>query len=302
DDNPDVIIAKKIADMYGIDHKQTSPKISDENTISVNVYNKIKQVMLSTSGMVYGYENVGALGQFRGDKSFDGVGAELVKGGFSAFINSDDNSDKNKLVTLFNKNHKYFLKDRKNEFEEFLKDFIDNDLGLHKLQILYSLKFRTGRLTSAAKNASNYSRQSHSPFLDNKFLKDALKIQYSDNKNEEIHYQILKRIDPRLINIPFGKDRWRVEKDKPLFPNDFSNWYNRKPIYPNTVLGNYNWRKVQNNDPKITQQFKNIILSNKNHLVYDIVNYKEVEKILNNKIRPIHMRFIWSLASLIVFI
>src|SRR5699024_10859561 len=38
------------------------------------------------------------------------------------------------------------------------------------------------------------------------------------------------------------------------------------------------------------------------HLVYDIVNYKEVEKILNNKIRPIHMRFIWSLASLIVFI
>src|SRR5699024_10365191 len=78
DDNTDVIIAKKIADMYGIDHKQTSPKISDENTISVNVYNKIKQVMLSTSGMVYGYENVGALGQFRGDKSFDGVGAELV--------------------------------------------------------------------------------------------------------------------------------------------------------------------------------------------------------------------------------
>src|SRR5699024_4955499 len=151
-------------------------------------------------------------------------------------------------------------------------------------------------------NASNYSRQSYSPFLDNKFLKDALKIQYSDNKNEEIHYQILKRIDPRLINIPFGKDRWRVEKDKPLFYGGFNNWYNRKPIYPNTSLGNYNWRKVQNNDPKVTEQFKNIILSNKNHLVYNIVNYDEVEKILNHTIRPIHMRFIWSLDSLIVFI
>src|SRR5699024_813189 len=208
DDNPDVIIAKKIADMYGIDHKQTSPKISDENTISVNVYNKIKQVMLSTSGMVYGYENIGALGQFRGNKSFDGVGAELVKGGFANFINSDDSSNKMKLVNTFNRNPEYLHTGKNNPFGLFLKDFINNDHGLHKLQILYSLKYRTGRLTSAAKNASNYTRQSHSPFLDNKFLRDSLKIQYKDNKNEEIHYQILKRIDKRFIDIPFAKDRW----------------------------------------------------------------------------------------------
>src|SRR5699024_1374381 len=171
-------------------------------TITVNIYTKIKQVMLATSGMVYGYENVGALGKFTGHKSFDGVGAELVKGGFSNFINSDTHSNKMKLVNTFNRNYQLMKKGKDNPFGDFLYDFIDNDQGLNKLQILYSLKYRTGRLTSAAKNASNYSKQSHSPFLDNKFLREALKIEYQDNKNEEIHYQIMKRIDRRLIDIP----------------------------------------------------------------------------------------------------
>src|SRR5699024_4185601 len=94
EDNPDVVIAKKIATMYDIKHKTTSPKIPDENTISINIYKKIKKVMLATSGMVYGYENVGLSSSFLGDRAFDGVGAELVKGGFANFVNSNDNSNK----------------------------------------------------------------------------------------------------------------------------------------------------------------------------------------------------------------
>src|SRR5699024_1605956 len=62
-DSPDVVIAKKISDMYNITHVTSSPKISEENTISVNIYNKIKGVMLSTSGLVYGYENVSLPGK-----------------------------------------------------------------------------------------------------------------------------------------------------------------------------------------------------------------------------------------------
>lgn len=302
DDNPDVVIAKKIAEMYNLQHRSTSPKISEENTITVNIYNKIKRVMLATSGMVYGYENVGALGKFNGDKSFDGVGAELVKGGFASFINSDESSDKLKFVNTFNKNYKLLKSGKDNPFGEFLHNFIDDNQGLHKLQILYSLKYRTGRLTSAAKNAANYSKQSHSPFLDNKFLREALKIQYIDNKNEEIHYQIMKRIDKRLIDIPFAKDRWRVEKIKPMTANNYSEWFNRQPYYPSTVLGNYNWRRIQNNDKVIINQFKDILLSNPNHIIYQIIEYNAVEKMINETVKAIPMRFIWSLASIIIFV
>lgn len=302
EDNPDVIIAKKIATMYDIKHKTTSPKISDENTISINIYKKIKKVMLATSGMVYGYEKVGLSSSFLGDRAFDGVGAELVKGGFANFVNSDDNSNKLKLVKTFNRNTEFLKLGENNPFGVFLKECTKNDQGLHKLQILYSLQYRTGRLTSAAKNAANYSKQSHSPFLDNKFLRDSLKIQYEDNKNEEIHYQILKRIDKRLIDIPFAKDRWRIEKNKPLIASDYKNWLNRQPYYPKTILGNYNWRQVQNNDKEILSEFKNIILSDSNHLIYQIVNYKLVEKLFAQSLKPKHMRFIWSLASIIIFI
>lgn len=301
-DNPDVVIAKKIADIYDIEHRSTSPKISEENTISVNIYKKIKRVMLATSGMVYGYENVGALGSFNGNKSFDGVGAELVKGGFASFINTNDNSDKLKLVNTFNRNYQLLKNGKDNPFGEFLHNFINDEQGLHKLQILYSLKYRTGRLTSAAKNASNYSRQSHSPFLDNKFLREALKIEYIDNKNEEIHYQIMKRIDKRLIDIPFAKDRWRIEKNKPLTSNDYLNWLEREPYYPDTVLGNYNWRRLQNNDEIIIKQFKDILLSNPNHIIYNIIDYTAVNTMINGKIKSNHMRFIWSLASIIIFV
>lgn len=302
DDNPDVVIAKRIADMYELEHRSTSPKISEENTISVNIYSKIKRVMLATSGMVYGYENVGSLGKFTGHKSFDGIGAELVKGGFANFINADENSNKLKLVNTFNRNHQLLKNGKDNPFGDFLLDFIDDEQGLHKLQILYSLKYRTGRLTSAAKNAANYSRQSHSPFLDNKFLREALKIQYADNKNEEIHYQIMKRIDKRLIDIPFAKDRWRVEKTKPMTAGDYDNWLNRQPYYPSTVLGNYNWRRVQNNDKVIIKQFKDILLSNPNHIIYQIIDYKAVNKMISGTIKANHMRFIWSLASIIIFV
>lgn len=301
-DSPDVIIAKKISEMYKINHNTYSPKISDENTINVNIYNRIKKVMFSTSGLVYGYENVSMPGKFKGNKSFDGVGAELVKGGFASFINSDNNSNKTQLVRTFNKNQEFFTVRDVNPFANFLDNFIQKDIGLHKLQIIYSLFYRSGRLTSAAKNSSNYIRQSHSPFLDNYFLREALKVDYQDIKNEQIHYQIMTRLDKKLIDVPFGKDRWRIEKDKPINPNDYYKWLNRSPYYPSTILGNYNWRKVQNNDSKITKEFRNILLSDQNHPIYEIVNYNAVENMFNKPLLAKNMRFVWSLASIIIFI
>lgn len=301
-DSPDVVIAKKISELFNVSHVTSSPKISEENTINVNIYKKLKGVMLSTSGLVYGYENVSLPGKFKGNKSFDGVGAELVKGGFASFINSDDNSDKKLLVKSFNKNHQHFIRKESNPFENFLSKFVDTNIGLHKLQILYSLLYRSGRLTSAAKNSSNYSRQSHSPFLDNRFLREALKIDYDEIRNEEIHYQILNRLDDRLINVPFGKDRWRVEKEKPLKPSDYYKWLSREPYYPTTILGNYNWRRVQNNDSVVVNEFKQILLSNKNHMIYDIVDYISIQRMFNHPITAQNMRFIWSLASIIIFV
>lgn len=302
EDNPDVIIAKKISEIYDIKHKTISPKISKENTISVNIYNKIKNVMLSTSGMVYGYENISLPGQFKGNKGFDGVGAELVKGGFAMFANSIHSDDKNILVNAFYKNNEFLLEDNINSYRNFLLEYIDNDYGLYESQLLYSMLYRTGRLTAAAKNATNYTKQTHSPFLDNKFLRNALKFSLLDNKNEEIHFQILKRIDERLINIPFAKDRWRKEKNKPLHKNDYCNWLKREPFFPNTVLGNYNWRQIQNNNKEVVEQFRNILLSNPYHVVYQIVDYAKIKKIFERKIIAKHMRLIWSIASIIIFV
>src|SRR5699024_8083452 len=48
-DNPDVEIGRRISELYDIPHNIKSPKISEENTITVNLYKKIKTVMMSTS-------------------------------------------------------------------------------------------------------------------------------------------------------------------------------------------------------------------------------------------------------------
>lgn len=298
-ENPDVQIAKIIAEQYGYEHTINLPKIAEDNTLAVSPYKRMLNSMSASSGMIYGYDSITVSNKgYQGDKTFDGVAAGLSKGGYSAFFNI---TSEDSIINTFTANDELFLNTNKQRFKESLHNIIGEDNSLEQKNILSFLNFRTGRWTANAKLGKNYLKQQHSPFVDNLFLKQVLQIKYNDNLNDKIIYEIMKRLDFDITKIPFAMDRWKFEKYHPTTVSDFKPWLNRQELYPKTYLGNYNWRQIHNNDREVINNFKDLLLSNPSSVVYDSLDYKKIEQLFSKKLTAKHNKLLWAIGSLIVF-
>src|SRR5699024_539394 len=132
--------------------------------------------------------------------------------------------------------------------------------------------------------------------------KSTMKLNMDSLRSEVIHYKLIEKLNSSILNVPFFKYRFAFENHGPSLPKDYNNWLQRNPIYPTSKLGSYNWRALGNNDTALINAFKEIILSNRNSPVFDIVDFNKVDNLLSNKLNNRTNKFIWSLASMVYFI
>jgi len=299
-DHPDVIVAQQLAELLEIPHEVRSRKLKEDNSINVDLEKRIKEITTASSGLITAYDSISTNTTFKDSKNFNGVAASVITGGFNKFshqINSNMAEAFKKPLYKFSE----FYNEPDNKYSRFLEGFSKKHNDLGTLLHLFFLNYRTGRWTSDSRIAKSYGSNSYSVFLDNQLTKSAMKLNMKDLREEIIHYKLTEELNSNVLKVPFNRYRFAFEENGPRNPNDYDNWLKREPIYSKSKIGSYNWRSLGNNDKKLISAFKELILQDKNSIVFDVVNYNSIEKLLNSKLTNRTNKFIWSIASQIYY-
>ncbi|WP_052256868.1 hypothetical protein [Salinicoccus sp. YB14-2] len=299
-DHPDVIIAQQLAELLEIPHKVKSRTLKEDNSINVNLEKRIKEITTVSSGLITAYDSIATNTTFKDGTNFNGVAASVITGGFNKFSHKVNANMADALKKPLYKFSNYY-NESDNKYSRFLEEFSNKNDDLGTLLHLFFLKYRTGRWTSDSRIAKSYSSNSYSVFLDNQLTKSAMKLNMKDLRKEIIHYKLIEQLNPSILKVPFNRYRFAFEENGPSSPNDYHNWLKREPIYSKSKIGSYNWRSLGNNDKKLISAFKELILQDKNSIVFDVVNYNSIEKLLNSKLTNRTNKFIWSIASQIYY-
>lgn len=301
EDHPDVIIAKLLAKHHNISHEVKLPTFQAEETLEIDLYERLINTMITTSGQIFAYENIMELSHFRGHTTLSGVGGEILRGGYPLSGLYNQKRNKQGIVNKFYK-YKDFYIDDDNNYRKFLHQFIDNEHNYFKNLHKHYLQYRTGRWASDSRYGKSYIANSYMPFTDNQLVKTILQLPPDDVYSGKLQYSLMKNLDEESANIRYANNRFLFENDAPENVYDFNNWYSRRPMYSTTEIGKYNWRELSNNNEELNNKFKNIILDNPNNKIFDNINYKKIEKLFEMPIESKHERFIWSLASMAAFV
>lgn len=300
-DHPDVTVAQKLAEILNVPHEINERKLNKNNQLSINLEKRLIDITTASSGLLSAYDSVSTNKKFRDNINFNGVAASVLSGGFNNFNHNIGTSTNAKaLKKALYKFEDYYI-EKENKYSIFLDEFSTQSDDYRTLLHLFFLKYRTGRWTSDSRIPKSYSSNSFSIFLDNQLTKSAMKLNMNDLRDEVIHYNLIKRLSPEILNVPFFNQRFAFEKNGPVSKSDYDNWLKREPVFATSKIGSYNWRSLGNNDPNLVNAFKEIILSTPNNIVFDNVSYRKIESLLNNKLDNRTNKFIWSLASMIKF-
>ena len=300
-DNPDVQVGEIIADKLGLQHKTSEPKIMDAKGLTVNLEKKALGAMIATSGQVYGYENISYQPVFKGNVGVTGVAALTMKGGYSNLNNVKPNNPKLEMVKRFLPLDNLLVEGVSKEYKSFLENLVTSDF--QNAQYKHALFYRNGRWTSGTRLAKSYSSDIYSPYYDNHFTKTIIKVKKDYLDNGFTQYTLTNKLNREISNLPLVGSRWGFEKDQPTKPENYLSWLNRTPIYPMTKMANYNWRNLtlKENDV-VRNKFKEILLSNPNHIIYQVINFEELKKTFDNGLSNKHLKFMWAALSLYSYI
>ncbi|WP_411843719.1 hypothetical protein [Salinicoccus sp. HZC-1] len=300
-DNPDVQIAAEITNKLKLEHSITEPKVNDEKGLNIDIEKKVLNAMKATSGQVYGYENIPYATTYKGNKGVTGVAALSLKGGYSNLNQVKPLNAKNEIIKRFSPFQDLLKEGVYDDYHEFLRSLVTHDF--QEAQYKHALFYRNGRWTSGTRLAKSYTSDIYSPFYDNLFSKNVIKIQKKYLDSGFVQFTLTNKLNKDIARMPLAGSRWGFENSEPTKPENFHGWLKRAPLYANKKLANFNWRNVSLEDNHlIREKFKDILLSDPDHIIYQIVDIQKVIDLFNGKITNKYVKFLWALLSLHTYI
>ncbi|GAA0289900.1 asparagine synthetase B (glutamine-hydrolyzing) [Gracilibacillus halotolerans] len=303
EEHPDVVLAKEIANVMGIEHEVNRPVIKNEsqNVLVHDILNRTINTLLVTDGMLSAYENVPLGRSFNSSiVALGGNGGEHLRGGFNKNVNRHDINGLNQLLFQVLRPFSSFINDEvQSVYDEHLDIWLKkgNDEAPKDLMMRYYIYYRTGKWSSVARSGYTNNNYLYQPFFDSRLIKEVLKIPAENLINDRVIYEILIRLAPQLVDIPFFADRWNFEKKGPI-DGDIDKWKKREPLITNMQSkGGFNWRRTTLKDLKDAMYEE--IFSTHNQKILNIINQSEVKNLFETGIssnREIDM-FMWNLYT-----
>lgn len=302
EDTPDVIVAKNIASILNKEHITRNPSKNNSEFIIEDIGIRAKNMIQNSDGMLFAYEGMSVSNEFNFSKvQLGGQGGELLRGGFAKDLTIESRKRLEQLFNLrFGRFQKYLNPELSNHYSDFNKEYIQynlRNLSVNDVLNKHYLEFKCGRWSAAGRTGYTSGFFSYAPMFDAKLVRKAQLLETQYGADDSLIYNILMRLEPRLLDIPFAGDRWNFEKFKPYSKYDTFNWNRKKPIYSKTAKGSFNWRK--NVLKNLNDEFYEAIFSDPNNKIFDIVDKKQLMNMFENldEKSNINDNFLWSVFT-----
>jgi hypothetical protein len=215
-DHPDVVVGTQIAAILNVPHQVTGPKPD-------NAIGSLGQWAVDSLYMYDGARDAWSHASRQGHASCNtrvtGYGGELLRGGYLKGPLFAKVGDQQSIDDAFH--HLFFRFDGllNEEYRRWHRGQINGWIQRHACArapaaILdkFYLVFRCGRYAAASQMAESFRYRRIVPFCDNRLLQKVFALPPEVRSSERLAYELLKRINPTLAELPFGQKGWRFQK------------------------------------------------------------------------------------------
>lgn len=308
DDSPDVIVAKQIADMLGIEHTVYNNAEVDSGIIEQDILGRTQKVLFASDCSVYGFEVCASTGMpYATDYAlFNGLGGEILRGGYAKRLHLFTEKEvSGRVKRLYNTMPSFFNPEVEGDYEKrYLECFNNIPTNIPESMDWIYVQEHMGKWASSTMRCWGMGRLHLTPLCDEQLIKKAMKIKTLDKVDDRLIFEIIRRLDDRFTTLPLAEARWTFEKEGPL-PGDEEGYYLRTPVVATTKRGGFEWRRQTLTDMR--KNMADVIFDSRCDKLFDYLNKSEVEKLfskhneefLKNNYSPI---FAWNIYSAAVLL
>ncbi|MFD0905501.1 asparagine synthase-related protein [Actinomadura sediminis] len=282
DDDPDVVLARRIAGLLGLEHRVTltTTTARDDAPDAVAVGHPLLRaydVVRRCEGMTSAYERVNGWEPYRVGPKTSGSGGETLRGGHLYDQRDLTPAGIQKRVrTIFRSAEGFCTPEANAAADEHLARWSARaaENGPRVLDLLY-LFYRSGRWIVGSHTATTMNTPSYHPFFDNRVVREALALPPEWRASEEVVFLLIETLAPRLASVPPEGKRWRFEAGGPRRLREWPAWRRRAAVLPKGRTSGFNWRREF--DEPFLALLRDHVLDGPPEL-WDIVNRRKFEE------------------------
>lgn len=241
-DNPDVECASFVAKEYGVKHTINDPSARSSTAFDPkSLWPILSAHSARFDGLICPWD--GRAGNLKGTNlEFSGFGGELYRSHAKQFIATRPTEIKDAQARWRNYHQRFdplgVLRDPFVRYQEAWTDNWVAEQKSHivslpeKFYVLYRLGHWSGPLMQNA-----VGRIKLAPLLSTTAAKHYLRLNHEARVSELLHYEVMRRLSPKLVKIPFLKQTWnefvrRHDEDLPSEPYKTSMTFTPSSIAP----------------------------------------------------------------------
>ncbi|WP_067812500.1 asparagine synthase-related protein [Actinomadura kijaniata] len=246
-DDPDVVLATRIARRLGIEHRVSLPATDDarDEVVVEHPFLRAYDIIRRCEGMTSAYERVNGWTPYSLTPRTSGSGGETLRGGF--LYDQGDRSPAGiarRVRTIFLSAERFCTPGANDRARAALRPWAERAErdGADVLDRLY-LYYRSGRWIVGSHTATLTNGPYYHPFFDNRVVREALALPPGWRASEEVVFRLIETLAPELADIPPEGKRWRFEENRPCGLRDLLAWRRRAALVPRGRTSGFNWRK-----------------------------------------------------------
>ncbi|WP_170207208.1 asparagine synthase-related protein [Roseinatronobacter monicus] len=301
----DVYCAKLVADALKVEHIITkTAQRSVEATISPDdFYTRTVDTLKATDFGLISFGNLGFNRSFRDVRVFNGLGGELLRGGYSKGLTKQKvkYNSHSLLISKWGRFSTFFKKESSERYGNYITDWLEENELSENMPLAADAAYlycRMGRWAAALARSGSMARIPTYPLLDNSFMEAVYSAPVEYRSNDRLLYEVLRRVNRDLVDIPLANDYWafwdseQIEKFKLKWPDAFRSRGDQRSG------ANLDWRA--NWVDVIGEHLFDFILSSPSSVVFDFVDRDRLESLRATGVNYGHRFLLFGIYSAVI--